>query len=249
MTRVKLKVSPRLSRGIAHRLGVTFERGRHAVGPCARFEPPCAVSCAADLQSRFSIGAFSGMSNANGCAKTMRNVSIGRYCSIAADVWAGAREHPMSSLTTSFSPNCGGIPPEDPACLVEIGNDVWVGAGAFIKGGVRIGDGAVVAAHAVVTRDVPPYAVVGGVPARVIRYRFDEATVGDLLALKWWNYDLADIGPVGRGDIRECIEKVRQAVSSGVRPYVREPVTLEDLRPYSGALRWVRMLAGGRRGT
>lgn len=69
---------------------------------------------------------------------------------------------------------------------VIIGNDCWIGDGVFITGGVKIGDGAVVLAHAVVTKDVPPFAIVGGVPAKVIKYRFDEKTITFLNEFKWW---------------------------------------------------------------
>ena len=68
-----------------------------------------------------------------------------------------------------------------------IGNDVWIGKRAIIKAGVKIGDGAVVGAGAVVTKDVPPYAIVAGVPAKIIKYRFDEDTIAQLLKTKWWN--------------------------------------------------------------
>ena len=70
---------------------------------------------------------------------------------------------------------------------MTIGHDVWLGSGAIVLSGVTIGHGAVVAAHAVVTRDVPPYAIVGGNPAKVIRYRFDEETVAALLEAPWWD--------------------------------------------------------------
>jgi len=70
---------------------------------------------------------------------------------------------------------------------VEIGNDVWIGERAMIIGGVHIADGAVVLAGAVVTKDVPPYAIVGGVPAKIIRYRYDEETINFLLKIQWWN--------------------------------------------------------------
>jgi Acetyltransferase (isoleucine patch superfamily) len=72
-----------------------------------------------------------------------------------------------------------------------VGHDTYVGAGSFVSRGVTIGDGAVIGARAVVTRDVPPYAIVAGVPARVIRLRFPENTVERLLRVQWWRYDLA----------------------------------------------------------
>lgn len=70
---------------------------------------------------------------------------------------------------------------------VEIGNDVWIGERAMLIGGVHIADGAVVLAGAVVTKNVPPYAIVGGVPAKIIRYRYDEETISFLLQAQWWN--------------------------------------------------------------
>ncbi len=70
-----------------------------------------------------------------------------------------------------------------------IGNDVWIGSNVLIIGGIKIGDGAIVAAGAVVTKDVPPYAIVGGIPARIIRFRFDKEQINKLLELKWWNKD------------------------------------------------------------
>lgn len=70
---------------------------------------------------------------------------------------------------------------------VEIGNDVWIGERAILIGGIHIADGAVVLAGAVVTKDVPPYAIVGGVPAKIIRYRYDEEIINFLLNIQWWN--------------------------------------------------------------
>ncbi|NLG44280.1 MAG: CatB-related O-acetyltransferase [Phycisphaerae bacterium] len=74
-----------------------------------------------------------------------------------------------------------------------VGNDVWLGYGGLIMPGVKIGDGAIVASRAVVTKDVPPYAIVGGNPARVIRMRFDEVTVAALLDIRWWDWDIEKI--------------------------------------------------------
>lgn len=73
-------------------------------------------------------------------------------------------------------------------CIV-IGNDVWIGYDAVVMAGVHIGDGAIIGTRAVVTKDVPPYAIVGGVPAKIIRMRFDSETVSQLLELQWWNWD------------------------------------------------------------
>lgn len=73
---------------------------------------------------------------------------------------------------------------------VEIGNDCWIGEGAFLVGGVRINDGAMVLAHAVVTKDVPPYAIVGGVPAKILGYRYSESDIDKLLKIQWWNNDI-----------------------------------------------------------
>jgi acetyltransferase-like isoleucine patch superfamily enzyme len=71
---------------------------------------------------------------------------------------------------------------------VVIGNDVWVGVGAIILSGVTVGDGAIIAAGSVVTHDVPPYAIVGGIPAKVIRFRFSEQQIKKLLDISWWNW-------------------------------------------------------------
>ena len=94
-----------------------------------------------------------------------------------------------------------------------IGHDVWLGSGAMILSGVTIGHGAVVAAHALVTKDVPPYAIVGGNPARIIRYRFDDRTVSALLASAWWDLpkdQVAGLIPLLQSDrIPELVEAVR----------------------------------------
>jgi Hexapeptide repeat of succinyl-transferase len=96
---------------------------------------------------------------------------------------------------------------------VTIGHDVWLGSGAIIMSGVTVGHGAVVAAHAIVTRDVPPYAIVGGNPAKVIRYRFDESIIADLLDARWWDLPqekIATLIPLLQSDrIRELVAAVK----------------------------------------
>lgn len=75
----------------------------------------------------------------------------------------------------------------------EIGNDVWIGKNVLIKGGITIGDGAIIGMGSVVTKDVPPYSIVGGVPAKIIRKRFSQTEIDALLKIKWWNWDSNDI--------------------------------------------------------
>lgn len=124
---------------------------------------------------------------------------IGKFCSIASNVRINALEHPMERLMThkvSYRPNeyfrylgvDSAFRERRQAKRVTIGNDVWIGHGAVITPGVNIGHGAVIGANAVVTKDVAPYRIVGGVPARIIRKRFDDAIVDRLLALCWWDW-------------------------------------------------------------
>lgn len=245
---LKLKVTRGRMRKIRKKLGIQFELGKYKIGPRTRFEPPCDISQAADLRGAFSVGAFTTISPTDGIGHFLHNVSIGRYCSIAAGVWIAPDEHPIERLTTnSLTYSKGGCfswakdllgrdftdaVPFSCSRPVEIGNDVWIGFGAFIKGGVKIGDGAVVAAHAVVVKDVPPYAIVGGVPARVIKYRFDEETIKALLELKWWNYDLAAFGELDWSDIKGCIARIKVKIAQGLPEF--KPVVIQQamFRPF-----------------
>ena len=85
---------------------------------------------------------------------------------------------------------------------IVIGNDVWIGYEAVIMAGVHIGNGAIIAARAVVTKDVPPYTIVGGVPARPIRKRFDEEVIQELETLKWWDWSAEKI--------RRCLPYIKK---------------------------------------
>ncbi|MGF1519688.1 MAG: CatB-related O-acetyltransferase [Nodosilinea sp.] len=126
---------------------------------------------------------------------------IGKFCSIASDVKfiMNGGNHRTDWLTNYPFPIFGqgwevAMPDEWPhKGDTVIGNDVWIGYGATLMPGVQVGDGAIVAAQAVVTKSVPPYAVVGGNPAQIIRYRFDEATIEALLGLQWWHWEIEKI--------------------------------------------------------
>lgn len=122
---------------------------------------------------------------------------VGKFCSIAQNVtvFLGGEHRPDWVTTYPFNaliPQMSYIPghPRTKGDVV-IGNDVWLGDGATILSGVRIGDGAVIGAKALVAKDVPPYAIVGGNPGRVLRYRFEPDVVARLLALRWWDWELS----------------------------------------------------------
>ena len=119
---------------------------------------------------------------------------IGRFCQIAhgARFITSSANHPMGGFSTFpfrvLRPETMGDYLNLPFRDTGVGNDVWIGMNALIMPGVTIGDGAIVATGAVVTKDVPPYAIVGGNPARIVRRRFDDATIADLLRIRWWDW-------------------------------------------------------------
>jgi acetyltransferase-like isoleucine patch superfamily enzyme len=126
-----------------------------------------------------------------------RNTVIGRYTSVAMTAFAATDNHPMHHKSMHgffFNPELGLVDRDSEFIPLEIGNDVWLGHNSIIMPEVAtIGDGAVVAAGAVVNKNVPPYAVVVGNPARVVRYRFDPETIGNLLAERWWEKDISEL--------------------------------------------------------
>ncbi len=126
---------------------------------------------------------------------------IGKFCAIASDAKfiMNGGNHRTEWFTNYPFPIFGqgwevAMPDEWPyKGDTVIGNDVWIGYGATLMPGVQVGDGAIIAAQTVVTKSVPPYAVVGGNPAQIIRYRFDEATIEALLAIQWWHWEIEKI--------------------------------------------------------
>lgn len=146
-----------------------------------------------------SVGSYSYIAKSSEISYT----DIGKFCSIGAEVWIGVGKHPPNFISTNpvfystlnkqlgFSFSDKQLYEEFSRCT--IGNDVWIGSRVMILDGITIGDGAIVAANSVVTKDVAPYSVVGGTPAKLIKTRFDEATTKKLLQQKWWNWPVDDI--------------------------------------------------------
>jgi Acetyltransferase (isoleucine patch superfamily) len=197
------------------------------VKPETSIEHPIHVGPNAIIQGG-SIGRYSFV---NGGTIIFGDTEIGRFTTFARNCQIGGVEHPTHYLSTSFFRISKNWFPDDPLSQsappirntpapgrkrgnrVRIGNDVWIGASAIVLKGVSIGDGAVIGAGSVVTKDVPPYAIVGGNPARIIRMRFNNATIEALLRLKWWDRDPEFIATLPLDDVEACIRLLSEQVS------------------------------------
>ncbi|MFA0401835.1 CatB-related O-acetyltransferase [Vibrio splendidus] len=138
----------------------------------------------------------------------MIDCSVGKYTSIGPGCRIGLGIHPVNELSTSpylYNDNIFKKKNNSDFQNVIIGNDVWIGANVLIMGGVTIGHGAVIGAGAVVTKNLPPYSISIGVPAKTVKYRFDDSTINDLLRKPWWDLE-HDIIIRHKQDFR-CVEK------------------------------------------
>lgn len=197
----------------------------------------------------FPIGSFSSTTTAFPV-----NCVIGRYSSIAMNVKRMRGNHPLNRYTSSMltydktaiafeqylrdSGTDSEYYPNDSLAAqpIIIGNDVWIGQNVvFTSKGVRVGDGAVIAAESIVTKDVPPYAVVGGNPARILKYRFPDDVIDKLVELKWWQYDYGQFNSKASSmHIEEFILDLEKRVDShSIQPYRPKFVTIEDFRNLS----------------
>jgi acetyltransferase-like isoleucine patch superfamily enzyme len=199
------------------------------------FEPPCSLKWMS-VQHSLHLGAFSYAVSGFyfGCR-------IGRYCSIGEQVQIGRHPHPMHYFSTSpfFYMRYKDVLDQElpsgidldvvrdfkrstPPVIAKttlIGNDVWIGHGSFILPGVQIGDGAVIAAMSVVTKDVPPYAIVAGSPATVRKHRFPAEAVESLIQSRWWDFAPWDLKGAQSDDVEKFVGQVNDLRRKGVPAY------------------------------
>lgn len=184
-----------------------------------------------------SMGAFSYSES-----PLSQNMILGRYCSIAVGVRRMGDDHPATRLSTStftYDPLWENLARKDfgidfriehypvkHPIAAYIGDDVWIGADVIIGQGVTIGTGAIIATGSIVTKDVPPYAIVGGVPARLIRMRFPDRIIDRLLASRWWEYKFTDI-PSSWSDIPRVLDELQSKEESGqIERYFPEKINI-----------------------
>jgi len=175
--------------------------------------------------------------------------TVGRYCSIARSIGLLGVKHPMDRISTSSftydekfiiysSANrdlSGGSfqtkPNPNKRVPPIIGHDVWIGAGVTLGHGIKIGTGSVIAAKSIVTKDVPEFAVVGGAPARLIRYRFPENTIERIKKIEWWKYPFPSFSGIDiGGSVEIFLNKLEEKIASGeVRPYAPDAIKLYEV--------------------
>ena len=179
-------------------LGLIVNFFNPAVSLFAKIDNVSKVSKKARINSKVqvfhsTVGDYSYI----GGGTNLIHANVGKFCSIACNCVIGMGAHTLDYISTSpiFTERKNGTGHSwtnrdvnaAKSKMVNIGNDLWIGTHAMILDGVSIGDGAVIGAGAVVTKDVPPYAIVGGVPAKIIRYRFSEEIIEGLEKIGWWN--------------------------------------------------------------
>lgn len=191
---LKIKWRDKVKFGFSCNIGLhSYFEGMNQVHPNASFD------------GELGFGSYIG-------PESMINGKIGRFTSIAPHARCNVGRHPYTYPYVTTAPCFFSLNPnhsqngstfatsqeydelayadKEKKYVISVGNDCWIGEGAFIVGGTEIADGVVVLAHAVVTKNVPPYAIVGGVPAKIIGYRYSEDDIKFLLKIKWWNNSL-----------------------------------------------------------
>ncbi len=209
----RIRFGPDLMFGTECEIGSDAMLTRSLFGNRCRIQEGCCITdsviaddCCVGKQCRIAeadIGTFSYVAEETWISQ----VTLGKFCSIGPKVIIGYGIHPTNFVSThpvfySTSPpgmrcfaEANGFPEREP---ITIGSDVFIGANAFVRDGVRIGDGAIVGANACVVKDVEPFSIVGGVPARHLRYRFESELIQRMLQSKWWDLDVDELAKLVR---------------------------------------------------
>lgn len=225
-----------------HALGVDVMRNVGSYPENLVLEPPCSLKrLVAD--NFLTLGAFSYM-----VSGYVFSTEIGRYVSIGEEVQIGRHSHPLDFGSTSpiFYTNIQNVLGTVKSSSIEnalfkrsrpptklkktiINNDVYIGHGAFIMPGVRVGNGAVIGAYSVVTKDVPDYAIVAGCPAKIIRYRFSSEMIDKLLESAWWDFSPEQLKGIDASNPSEFIQRVKELKENKIKPYSPKKIKISDL--------------------
>lgn len=149
---------------------------------------------------------------------------MGAFCAIGARNAFNPFNHPIDWLSThEFQYHPAAFNWIDEYCDLDrlertpdmfyfptFGNDIWTGHNVNVMGGVNVGDGAVIAAGSVVTKDIPPYAIVAGIPAKILRYRFNDKTIERLLNVRWWDFELSQLNGLDFRNVESCLSTLEE---------------------------------------
>jgi acetyltransferase-like isoleucine patch superfamily enzyme len=204
------------------------------------FTARCSVESPVSLMAgNYGVGSIGAFTYTSGNFVSASTRSIGRFCSIAPDVVISDYQHPSRMLTVNniafgwgaqWHSGFHAVRGDSPDIVARrklatasmwkgatvIGNDVWIGRRALIMNGVTVGDGAIIAAGAVVTRDIPAYTVAAGVPARTVRERFSVDTIERLLSLRWWDYGPDVLNGIDFSDTGRAVAELEDKVGRGL---------------------------------
>jgi len=206
-------------------------------------EPPIRIS-ETRIFHDFSMGAFSYVSGG-----FLYHTHVGRYSSLSNHLHIGQNNHPLNWLSTHPFQYQRGIfelrdtfefkseyekdrhdhvkkPKLDYPKPTKIGNDCWIATGVYVKNGVSIADGAVVGARSVVTKDIPPYAIAVGCPARIIGFRFNDEIIERLLSIKWWNYAPWQLRDLDLSNPERALDMLERKINGGLTKYSPKILTV-----------------------